>query len=233
MEIEEANTNIVVFVVGLYKSGTSLIAQLVERLGFSNLDDLWDDYVEGVSNSYLTNESQAVNQQNDKIIRFYFGKLHNLPSKNIYTILNKLLLITKLFNSKITKIVKSQPEQRLVIKDPRFCLTLPLWLSSVGKYSSVKIIWVIRDRSKVVRSMMKDDWIRSTLHLKTEADAFKLAAQYESYLLKQYVDYSSMYNGISVNIESFRYEPASNVKLLANYLNCNVNAEEVSKMIKK
>jgi hypothetical protein len=230
-EINKANT--IVLIVGIYKSGTSLITQLVGKMGFDNLGNLWDDYVEGVENRYLTNESKSVNKLNDTIIRSYLGRLDKLPPVIVYKFLNNFLSVSGLYKDQIEKTIKPQLNHGLIIKDPRFCITLPIWLSSLERFSTVKIIWVIRDRSKVVKSWMKDSWCRSMLNLKSEIVAFKLAAKYESYFLKQYLDYSTKYKSLVVEFESLKREPLSNVRLLADFLNKKMDYAEISKMIKK
>ncbi|MFH1515244.1 MAG: sulfotransferase domain-containing protein [bacterium] len=222
----------VVLVVGLYKSGTSLTAQMISALGFKNLPDLWEDFVEGTSHTYLTYESKTVNDLNDQIIKAFLGSLDRLPSRITFEILNKYYSLTRRFNRMIFNLVIPQLNGGLVIKDPRFCLTLPLWSAVLDKLANIKIVWIIRDRALVVRSWLRDDWCRATLRLHTEKDAYVLAASYESYLLRQYAAHSSRYQNLVLNLEAVRNDPKSSVTVLAEFLNRQANATELAKIIK-
>lgn len=227
------NKREIIFVAGLYKSGTSLITKLIEEMGFSNLDDLWDDVVVGVNNEYLTHESKSVNQLNDKIIRYHFGKLHRLPPLCLYAWINRWLLRRGGFKDEILTLLNTQRTNKLVIKDPRFCITLPIWLSTARNYGLVKIVWVIRNRANVVRSWLWDEWCVKFLHLGSKEDAFKLSASYESYLLKQYHNFSPYYDGLIVNLEAVKHEPIGNIENIARFLDYKGELSKVAEIIKR
>jgi len=129
--------------------------------------------------------------------------------------------------------MNSQRVNKLVIKDPRFCITLPIWLSSVKNFGLVKIVWVIRNRASVVRSWLRDEWCVKLLHLRSKEDAFKLSASYESYLLKQYHNFSPYYDSLIVNLEAVKHEPIGNIDNMAQFLGYKGELGKVARIIKR
>jgi len=227
------NGNKVVFIVGLYKSGTSLITKLCEEMSFSNLDDLWPGRVKGVSNEYYTYESESVNQLNEKIIRYHFGTRHRLPPLWLYAWINQCLLRGGAFKDEILTLLHIQRANKLVIKDPQFCITLPLWLSTARNYGLVKIVWVIRNHANVVRSWFRDEWCIKRLHLRSKEDAFKLSASYEKYLLKQYHKFSPYYDSLVLNLEAVKHEPIGNIENMARFLDYKGELIKAAGIIKR
>ncbi len=222
----------IVFVVGLYKSGTSLLTSIAENMGFRNLDDTWEDYVQGVDSIYLTHESKTVNALNDKIIEACAGSLDRLPNRMNYPLVKRSLTLSGKFNDSVKKIMLQYLEHDLVIKDPRFCITLPIWLSVIGKQAEVKIIWSFRERARLIQSWVKDPWCVSTLRLKDTGQALTLIEDYEYFLLEQYHLFAPRYKSFLYNLEEFKQTPALHVKLLADFLKRNVGVEEISKMVR-
>lgn len=231
-DTENCTQKTLVLVIGLYKSGTSLITELVEGMGVSNLEDLWDDFVEGVSNTYLTHESQAVNELNDTIIRKLFSKLYRLPPFWLYSFLCSTLLRSKTIEQTINRIMNQQTGRSLVIKDPRFCVTIPIWLAALEKRTSVKLLWVIRNRMNIVRSWLKDDWCVQKLKLYSKARAMRVCKQYEQYLLRQYLDFSVTYDSMLIDFEALKKFPDLQIEMLMKFVGFEGNARALRSKIR-
>ena len=221
-----------ILVTGLYKSGTSLVTSLIEKMDYSNLNDLWDDEVIGITNEYLTHESRSVNNLNDKIISsFYSSSLGSLPSFWDYKLRNAILKKKNILD-KIRNIISNDSNKNLVIKDPRFCLTIPLWLHSLYKMYSIKLVFVFRDKNRIIKSWFRDEWCIDTLKIKSEEDALRLSKKYEFFLFYNYIKFQHKYDSLFINLDFLRNEKDANIRLLLNFLESDVDVEKLKRIIK-
>jgi hypothetical protein len=223
----------IIFVVGLYKSGTSIITQLIETMGFQNFDDLWDDSVKGVNNDYMTLESASVNKLNDKIFGMHFSRLYRLSPLWLYKMRKTRILRNKEVIESIIQAVNSQEKPSLVIKDPRFCLTLPIWVASLRDKMPLKIIFVVRNRKNIIKSWLKDEWCRKFLKIETPNQALIRCEQYESYLIKQYLDLVTEFDCHLIDFEKLKSETELQIKSLANFLNYKGELKSIGELVKK
>jgi hypothetical protein len=222
----------ITFVVGLYKSGTSIITELVEDMGFMSFGDLWLDSVQGVDNKYLTRESESVNKLNDKIFDMYFAKLHRLPPLFCYGIGSSIIMKNKRLIKYINETIVSQEKTKLVIKDPRFCLTLPIWLSSLSNKCAIRILFVVRDRNKIIKSWRKDKWCKRFLKIKTSKQAYYRSKQYEKYLIKQYIDFLPDFECHMIDFEKLKKEKYIQIQSLMNFLGYQGDIEKLAAKLK-
>lgn len=222
-----------VFIVGLYKSGTSIITKLIENMGFPNFDDLWEDTVEGVNNNYLTQESESVNKLNDKIIKRYYSTLYRLPPFWLYRIRNRIFLRKKIFADQIHNMIISQKSNKLVIKDPRFCITLPLWLSALDSKFSIKVVFVVRNRDNIVKSWLKDQWSVKSLKLNSKNQACMRCKEYEKYFLQQYIDNSVGFDCHLVDFETLKKDTDIQIRSLMNFVEYEGDITKLTILVRK
>jgi len=209
----------VIIVVGLYKSGTSLATVLIHNMGYGHLDDLYEDYVDGVNTKYLTYESSRVNMLNERIIRrMYGGSIACLPSWWRFHVANRIPKLWNMFAKDIVNLCSSKLAQNLALKDPRFCITLPWWIHALKCHVNIKIVWVFRDVTRTVSSWLNDSWCRSALLLDSYERTLRLASEYESCLMLQYQLFSLTFPSFVFNLESTRSSPNECIKRLADFI---------------
>lgn len=142
----------IVFVVGLYKSGTSFITGTVEEMGVPSVVETFrkNVKVQGVKRSYSIFESYEVNLLNNDILTYF--SCNEMSMKNLDY--NKPLPVE--FNNRIKEIyIKNN--YNCVIKDPRFIGLLPYWIK-VLKSEEYSCIFIERDLLQVENSFKVDKW---------------------------------------------------------------------------
>ena len=138
-----------VVVLGPYRSGTSLVAQVIEQLGvdFGPTRELLapSRYNPG---GYL--ERGDVNALNRRLIVSAGGTL-GAPG-------DPVTLIQQADASILDDVSFPWPGHRRFwgLKDPRFCATLKLWVDAGALHAdTVKILYVVRDPEAIVRSALE------------------------------------------------------------------------------
>lgn len=84
-----------------------------------------------------------------------------------------------------------------LIKDPRFCLTLPWWLE---RFPNAKVIWVLRDEQAVVSSLLRRQ--EKSDEAQSELDAVKALELHYSYNAQA----SATLKAMGVDYRAVRYE---------------------------
>lgn len=203
----------IVFVVGIYKSGTSLITSKIEEMGIPSVveDFRKQTSVTGVKHQYNILESYEVNMLNNDIIystgqnEMYFETI-KMP-ENINESLRQRI---RNFYNRIQNIG--------VIKDPRFIGTLQYWIKEIPEGVDYKIIWVDRDNiDEVEASFKKDKWFVGKV--KEEIGYRQTIKNLNTNLHVQYYDFNR--EGIKINYEFYLKYPEQVYKLIYNYLSSN------------
>lgn len=170
----------IVFIVGIYKSGTSMFTSVIEEMGLKSVveDFRKESNVIGVKTTYNIRESYEVNLLNNDIIyssnqnEMYF-KTDNMPADINDSLKNRIREFYKKIN------------YTGVIKDPRFIGTLNYWLKEIPSNIPYKIIWVDRTNiNDIVQSFRKDKWFVSKIN---QSDTYEnVIENLRSNLKKQY-----------------------------------------------
>lgn len=146
----------IVFVLGMHRSGTSLISELIHAMGYEvpgselekiervNARGFWESQQVVAINEHLLAGAGASWYQ----VGFTCNPLGNRSPEVGRTV------------SDMRSFLDANLEQRdrLVIKDPRLCHLLPVWLAAIDRTRvNVKIVWVSRNPLSVARSLQARD----------------------------------------------------------------------------
>ena len=143
-----------VFVAGMHRSGTSALAGSLHSAGWSagpeeNLLPPGPDNIKGYfENVELMHINDCILADNGMSWDFVIP-----PSRQ-----SKELKISSEIKDRITNLLSD--ERVLLLKDPRLCITLPVWLRYVENYS---VVIPIRDSLETTRSLQKRNHF-SSLH---------------------------------------------------------------------
>jgi lipopolysaccharide biosynthesis protein len=146
---QESPSPRLVVVLGMHRSGTSLIAHLLQRAGFYAGEE--QDLIHGNRwnrDGYF--ERFSVIQLNDIILELAGGNWQTPPDED------KVRRIS--IDAKIADLMRVYDgHSRSLLKDPRLCLTLPVWRNTLGK--NVRILCVTRSAGAVAASLKRRDGI--------------------------------------------------------------------------
>jgi len=124
-------------VLGMHKSGTTLVAQILHHSGINMIDDATTNMSYELGNQYERNSTRFINQ---KILNSE-GKfsLNIAPPK-------ELKISSEEHNMKSVIQSCNQKYLNWGFKDPRTCLTYPLWASELSEH---KIIVIYRSANEM------------------------------------------------------------------------------------
>lgn len=210
----------ITFVVGIYKSGTSLVTSTLEEV--FNLKSVVEDFrkdsnVVGVKTTYNIRESYEVNLLNNDIIyssnqnEMYFDT-NNMPSD----ISSDLKYRIQLFYERI--------EYDGVIKDPRFIGTLKYWIKELPSDVKYKIVWVNRSNvDDIELSFKKDKWFVNKINGRYASVIQNL----QNNLQKQF---QITNQGIWIDYEFMIKYKKETIMCLFDYLNSDTDLYKIEKI---
>jgi len=142
-----------IIVLGMHRSGTSVLAGLVSILGSYAGSNLMDSTVDNPKGYF---ENNKVFDLNEKILKengaswddYYFSMEGILPEKiNEYVQLAKEVIQDELKFAK-----------KIVIKDPRMCILFPIWEKALIELKiKIRIAFIFRNPMEVALSLKKRD----------------------------------------------------------------------------
>lgn len=140
--------NLCILILGVGRDGTSLLTNLVSQLGFfvGHNEDL---IPANEINPYGFWEVRQVIDLNTKIMRE-----NNVPE---YTFIGRIKSVSSELYQEIDSFYKDyySPYDKVVIKDPRFAITLPVWSLVIQRYHDIKIIHTTREVKSHINSLIK------------------------------------------------------------------------------
>lgn len=147
----------IVFVLGAHRSGTSLTAELVSGLGYFVPGDPLDTIDKVNERGFW--ESKNVVALNERLLDAAQLKwFHVCPVGHFFKSISHDAL--RDISAEIKEFIEVELHKhgRLVIKDPRLCILLPVWLSVIDqRLCDVKIIFVGRHPAAVASSLQARD----------------------------------------------------------------------------
>ncbi|WP_343066721.1 glycosyltransferase [Dissulfurirhabdus thermomarina] len=142
---------VAVLVLGMHRSGTSMVGNLLARAGFDPgpPDELLaaDEF-----NAKGYFEWRAVVELNDEILRRAGGSWHQPPEEAAVAAAGETV------RERQGAILRRFGGRRFFLKDPRFCLTLPAWkpaFEAVLGRDRLRVVRIRRDPLSVARSLKR------------------------------------------------------------------------------
>ena len=139
---------------GMHRSGTSLIAQLFHRAG-ADLGNPETLYGPDHWNPDGYFEQQAILAVNIPLIHGPWGKLAYFHLPSTQTILRR----SQRFRAQIVSVAAEYNDR--IVKETRFCLTLPAWLQHGTQVPAILIC--LRHPAAVAQSLKRRNWIGQQL----------------------------------------------------------------------
>ncbi len=139
-----------VIVVGMHRSGTSAVADAIARLGLA-LPDETDLITPGPYNERGYWESRRFVTYSDRILRYLHGTWSAPPKPAAGWEQSMDAEVVELRSGARDFSLREFTERHMVLKDPRLCITLPLW-RQVFDQAPVAVL-VLRDPLEVARSL--------------------------------------------------------------------------------
>lgn len=195
----------ITFVVGLYKSGTSLISSLLDEMGKSTIVDR-NAYTTGLTRKYNIHESYVVNSLNNEILdRYSSGCIYYQNSD----------LPTDICESYYQRIRNFYSEHGtdFFIKDPRFIGTLKYWIKCLPKGTDYNIIYVNREKG-LLESFRVDSWFNDKI---VDGDYKRSIRSLKS----NYEDTKLKFEGLEIDFDLFRNDLTKLGHVLYNFLTTN------------
>ncbi len=200
-------------ILGMHRSGTSMLASIIQALGVFIGDELLPA---GVGNSYGYFENVQFIGLNDLILMACGGSWENPPP------LEKLLEVESKFKDSIIAVIRANERSKWGWKDPRTAITIWLYHPHLENPS---YLYIKRDPFAVAQSLQRRDGssIEKGLYL-----AEKYRVSIERFL----ETVSSPF--IELRYEDFLKDPVLQVKKVSDFVGeFNINYEEVAKLVKK
>jgi hypothetical protein len=202
------DTKIAVLILGAPRSGTSLISHVISELGFYFGDPA--RFVDPVTHPWnpIFFELQPLNDLNDEMAKALGVDYLNfdwLPLKDDYS--EELIFG---FEERVDRFLETEfgTYKKIALKDPRFCLTLPIWNSLLKRHSyAVRFVWAVRDLSSCFMSNKLANDTRSQLQ--------ERLVTLSSYLSAYFLDGKSYF---LANYDQFIEQPGISVRKLAHQL---------------
>jgi hypothetical protein len=199
-----------VLVLGAPRSGTSSICHVISELGFYFGDPA--RFVDPVTHPWnpIFFELLSLNELNNEIARALGFNYFDFD----------WLVLEEDFGEEITFGFEESVDQflqqefgahdRIALKDPRFCLTLPFWRSVLTRRGyEVRYVWAVRDLSACFVSNKIADDSRSPRYLQERLLTLS------SYLAAYFLEGENYY---FANYDQYVTQPEKNVSALANWL---------------
>jgi len=194
-----------IFILSMHRSGSSLLAGLLKANGMSLGND--DELIEARSDNPLGfNEREDVVEFNKKLLHRdgYTSMLPNpIFSYNDEDTHNISELKRKLDNEEVR-----------LIKDPRLCLSLPIWKKF---YPDAKVILLFRHPVQVANSLEKRQNFPFTAGL----------AVWEYYNLNA-IEQATGLDLYICNFEELKQQPETEIKKIINWLTPDVEIKDIS-----
>ena len=147
LEMVEGNLQMKIFIMGMHRSGTSLVTGLLQRCGLYLGNNLLMTAKDNPKGHY---EDRKFINLNNQLLLNNGGHWRNPPEALNYGGIRK----------KMERFLDSWPTDRLVgFKDPRICITFPLWYNLIHP-EPIKVVYVSRPFVEIAQSLKARNGIR-------------------------------------------------------------------------
>jgi glycosyltransferase involved in cell wall biosynthesis len=203
-----------IFVTGMHRSGTSLVANLLKNASVY-MGDSSNLLPPNFDNRFGFFEHKDFLFINDKILGKVNSKwdtIEKIEIKQKHDLSEEKLLAEKFLNE------ISKNHRNIALKDPRATLTLPFWSKRLEN-NKIKIIFVIRNPLEIQKSLEKRNSFSKEKSLKI----------WEIYT-KQGIENADKYDTLFVKYEEILRNPFPNFKRMLNFLNIDYEEETLKNM---
>ncbi|MBG9377142.1 sulfotransferase [Panacibacter sp. DH6] len=218
----------VLIILGMHRSGTSLVTNWLNKCGLNVGDSLVE---EGISNTEGHYEDWDFVKLHEDIL-----KAHNEPSTGLIEKPVKITSRYHLEKLKMTTVFKSRVYEQWGFKDPRTCLFIPYYQEALP---NARYIVILRDFAPVVSSLVKRDFLQMDYHYVRRVNKVmqflwrfrkeKMFYKYYELLSEKYLRVWIGYN--EAILDFIKKEPPDNYVLI-NYKMLLKNAEDVVGVLK-
>jgi len=201
-----------VVILGMHRSGTSLTAGILHKMGVSMGRMLLGPNPSNKKGHY---ENKIIEELNKDILRVAGGSWDCPPKQQF---IND---IKHRFDAKIKRIIKLEQEKIWGWKDPRTVLTIELFIPYL---SNLHFIVCRRDRDDIAKSLQ----LRNGSSIKKWR---KLAAIYDNRINHILLKYKHCYPFLEVNFNDFFIKPHKTINEIANFLNITITQEQEKRLL--
>lgn len=201
-------------VLGMHRSGTSLVAEIAQRSGYHPPDDLLAPHPEDNPRGYF--ESSAVVKLNNHILKTLgMDWKHPQPLPEQW---QQRCLHSDIPNQ-ISQLISQHFEQHpsLLLKDPRLSRLLPLWLPALREHGcSLRSIHVLRRTNAVIDSLQRRHRTQGLTQASINSPQ-QIALLWLRYNLEAQ-QHVSTEQSLTISYEALLSQPAVQLQRLAEHL---------------
>ena len=198
-----------ILVLGMHRSGTSLLTKGLEVLGVNLGTDLVPPHESNPKGFWEDSEFFSLNEELLEAIDRSWDDCESVESEMLQ------LLSSETFFERASELVKRKCQQNLTvgIKDPRFCLLLPFWLKVFESTGiSTSFIVVVRNPLSVASSLADRDSI-------PKAKSLWLWALYNLHVISETPEYPR----VVVDYDELMDDPSAEMMRIAHFLKLPVD----------
>ena len=197
-----------ILIIGMHRSGTSLVSGIV---GMSGLYCVGTGYIKKVPTERILFEDVSCWKLNDKILKKNGGAWRKVPDYNKIKKVKQDSLIKEAREYLLALDRKSSPN-KFSLKDPRFSILSQWWFENLPDLFNPKIIWVERNIEGVVGSLVaREPWAK-----KNRKHARQVVTTYISYIEKMLEEYKPEY--IKLKYEEILKNPIENYEKICDFI---------------
>ena len=198
-----------IIILGMHRSGTSMIAGLITKMGISMGDDLLG---KNPSNPFGHFEDRDFYNINREVLSKANGSWDNPPNEK------NILAQADLFNKRIEKLIKKKNNNRDIWgwKDPRTSLTIKLYMPYlINPY----FIFCHRQDVKIAESLKR----RDDFEIQKGLDLTNI---YNDRIKNFFQEYEN-FKKIDLYYEEFFAHPRQNIRKIVDFLSLEISKENI------
>lgn len=197
---ERISQKMIVIVLGMHRSGTSALAGLLHTNGINMGKKLLGPKPENPKGFF---EDKTIIKLNDEILSYNNYKVTSWSEK-----LPSIITCSSNLKLKLSNYIKNRNENIWGWKDPRTCITFPIWKTIIGK-KEYKVITIKRDIEAVAKSLYK----RNNCSIE---QGMKVARAYNKKI-------SKIHKSLNISYENLINNTEDTVNKISEYLNYKIS----------
>lgn len=187
-----------VFILGMHRSGTSVTAEIINKLGFEAGSDLLPANKNNPRGYF---ENRYIYLLNKKIMKDYASNWDNVEYSFFDNIYDDLY---DKYSEEAKKIIKNEfsDSNNFFIKDPRICNLFPFWERVLDGKRKIKIVIPLRNPIEVAKSLKTRNHFSINKGLILWINHFINAERYSRKYERIFIKYDDLLNNSEITIES-------------------------------